>query len=57
MLIGWTQEMLILFEKLVKRYTILVEEWVDPSFCVITLHNMLHITEDIVRFGLADNYW
>ena len=55
--IGWTKDMLILFEKIVKRFVVLVEEWIDPSFCVITTHNLLHISEDIKRFGLPDNYW
>ena len=39
------------------RFVILLEEWVSPNQCTITAHNLLHIKDDIKRFGHPDNYW
>ena len=25
--------------------------------CVVTLHNLIHLSKDIKRFGPLDNYW
>ena len=26
-------------------------------FCVVTLHNLLHLPEDIANFSTLDNFW
>jgi len=54
---GWSTEMIANFTRLCWRYCILVEEAYGESECVITLHSLTHIPEDIMRFGSPDNYW
>lgn len=54
---GWTSNMITLLERLVQRHNILFEEVAGLEKCVITLHNLLHIPEDIYRFSAPDNYW
>ena len=54
---GWTIEMIENFRRLCWRYCILVEEACGDSECVITLHSLTHVPEDIMRFGSPDNYW
>ena len=39
------------------RFTILIEEWVGKDQYTVSLHNLKHVKEDIVRFGHPDNYW
>ena len=39
------------------RFVVLLEEWVNPDQCTITAHNLIHIVDDIERFGHPDNYW
>lgn len=56
-LTGWTLEMIENFRRLCWRYCILVEETYGDSECVVTLHSVTHVTEDIMRFGSPDNYW
>ena len=54
---GWTIEMIENFRRLCWRYCILVEEAYGDSECVITLHSLTHVPEDIMRFGSPDNFW
>ena len=54
---GWTIEMIENFRRLCWRYCILVEEAYGEPECVITLHSLTHVPEDIMRFGSPDNYW
>lgn len=54
---GWQQADLILFHNIVRRFLILLEEWIGEKQCVITSHNLIYIVDDIKRFGLPDNYW
>ena len=54
---GWTIEMIENFKRLCWKYCILVEEAYGESECVITLHSLTHVAEDIMRFGSPDNYW
>jgi len=54
---GWTAEELNLFDNIVKRYLVLLEEWSGEKQCVITSHNLIHFVDDIKRFGLSANYW
>ena len=54
---GWTIEMIENFKQLCWKYCILVEEAYGESECVITLHSLTHVAEDIMRFGSPGNYW
>lgn len=54
---GWTFEMIETFQKLCWRYCILVEETYGISECLITLHSLTHLPEDITRFSSPDNFW
>ena len=53
----WTLEMIENFGRLCWRYCILVEETYGDCECVVTLHSVTHVTEDIMRFGSPNNYW
>ena len=54
---GWSKEMIDNFEYLCWRYCILVEEAYGIPECLITLHTLTHVPEDIRRFSSPDNYW
>lgn len=54
---GWTNEDIELFENVAWRHNILSEETFGLSACVITEHNLIHVSEDIYRFSSPDNYW
>lgn len=54
---GWTVEMIETFQKLCWRYCILIEETYDVSECLMTLHSLIHLPEDIARFSSPDNFW
>ena len=54
---GWTAESLDLLQRLIWRHNILTEENEGFSRCVISMHNLLHLNEDIMRFSSPDNYW
>ena len=54
---GWTRDMVDNFTRLCWRYCILVEESYGITECVITLHGLTHVPEDIMRFSGPDNYW
>lgn len=53
---GWSHEDVHLFEKLAIRYTILIEEKRSLASCVVTAHNLVHISDDAMRFSHPDNY-
>lgn len=53
---GWTPDMITLLQRLVQRH-IFFEEVAGLENCVITVHNLLHMSEDIARFSAPDNYW
>lgn len=55
--VGWTKNDVQLFDKLAKRYCVLVEELLGVQQCVVTGHNLQHLCEDIKRFSSPDNYW
>ena len=46
-----------ILKKLIERHNILTEEVEGLKSCVVTLHNLLHLPEDVNRFGSPDNYW
>ena len=54
---GWTAMSLELLKRLIWRHSILTEEIEGFTNCTITLHNLMHLPEDIHRFSSPDNYW
>ena len=54
---GLTADDKEILRKLIARHNILTEEAEGLKSCVVTLHNLLHLPEDINRFGSPDNYW
>lgn len=53
---GWTHEMLQLAKHLILRHNILTEEVQGLKSCHVTVHNLLHLLDDIKRFSSPDNY-
>ncbi len=53
---GFTDDNIQLLSKLVKRHNGLVEETRGLRHCVVTLHNLEHIAEDIQRFSSPENF-
>ena len=54
---GMSSTDLMLLKQLILRHNVLTEEREGMKSCVITLHNLLHIPDDIIRFSTPDNYW
>lgn len=54
---GWTQDMIKLHQNLAWQLNILVEEVQGLAVCTISMHNLLHIHEDILNFSAPDNIW
>ena len=54
---GWTQQMLDDHQKLSLRLNVKVEEIQGLQMCTISLHNLLHISEDVYNFSATDNTW
>ena len=54
---GWTPESVDLLRMLIWRHNILTEEVEGFQNCTITLHNLLHLVDDIKRFSSPDNFW
>lgn len=54
---GWSHDEAALFCILAKRFLILSEESMGITACTITAHNLLHVSEDAMRFSHPDNYW
>lgn len=54
---GWNESMIELHRKLAWRLNILIEECQGLKMCTISLHNLVHIHEDIINFSSPDNYW
>lgn len=54
---GWSTNMIENFNRLCWRYCILVEETYGTSECLMTLHSLTHLSEDIERFSSPDNFW
>ncbi|KAK3730443.1 hypothetical protein QZH41_012645 [Actinostola sp. cb2023] len=54
---GWTDSMIQNFKSLAWRYCILFEEEYGTDACVINLHNLTHLSDDVHRFSSPDNYW
>jgi len=49
--------MIELHRKLAWRLTIQIEEIQGLHMCMISVHNLIHIHEDIINFSSPDNYW
>ena len=54
---GWTDEMIEMHRKLAQRINVKIEEDQGLEMCTISVHNMIHIHEDIINFSATDNYW
>ena len=54
---GWSPDDATLFDIIAKRYLILTEESMGLTACTITIHNLLHVREDAMRFSHSDNFW
>ena len=54
---GISGGMLKLLDKLIWRHNILSEEIEGEKMCVISLHNLVHLPDDIKRFSSSDNFW
>ena len=54
---AWTREMAEMFQKLCWRFCIMVEETYGTTECLITLHSLVHLPDDIQRFSSPDNFW
>ena len=53
---GWNEKDTLTFHDMLARYTILLEEECGITNCVITLHSLTHLKEDIRNFAGTDNY-
>lgn len=53
---GWTEGDANTFFDICARYAIFVEETYGITSCTISLHNLLHLEEDICNFSGLDNY-
>lgn len=53
---GWS-EGIVFYCICILRYCILCEEQYGANACVINLHNLTHLPEDIQRFSARDNFW
>ena len=53
---GWTDDDSELIIRLIKRHNIITEESEGLKSCVVSLHNLLHLPEDIANFSTLDNY-
>ena len=49
--------MIQMHKRLAKRINVTIEEAQGLDMCSISVHNMLHIHEDILHFSATDNYW
>jgi len=54
---GWSPESLQLLNKLIWRHNALTEEVEGLKNCTITLHNLIHLPDDIQRHSSPDNFW
>ena len=54
---GWTKDDIDLLRNLITKHNILTEEVEGITSCVITLHSLIHMPEEIERFSSPDNYW
>ena len=49
--------MIEMHRKLAQRINVKIEETQGLDMCTVSVHDMLHIHEDIINFSTTDNYW
>ena len=54
---GWDDQMIEMQKVLAKRINVEIEETQGLDMCTISVHNLLHVHEDIMNFSATDNYW
>ena len=54
---GWNDDMIEMHKKLAQGINVKIEEAQGLDMCSVSVHNMLHIHEDILNFSATDNYW
>ena len=53
---GWSDEMIEMHRKLAQRINVKIEETQGLDMCTVSVHNMLHVHEDIINFSATANY-
>ena len=53
---GWNNDMIEMHKKLAQRINVKIEEAQGLDMCSISVHNMLHIHEDILNFSATDKF-
>lgn len=54
---GWSFDDVRLFDNVAKRFNNLLEELWGLTSCRVTVHNLMHIGDDTLRFSQPDCYW
>lgn len=54
---GRNDDMIEMHKKLAQGINVKIEEAQGLDMCSVSVHNMLHIHEDILNFSATDNYW
>ena len=54
---GWTVDSPAVFQQIVLRYNIVLEESQGLRACHVVNHNLTHIRKDVLNFGAPENYW
>ena len=49
--------MIEMHKVLAKGINVKIEETQGLDLCTISVHNLLHVHEDIFNFSATDNYW
>ena len=53
---GWSDEMIEMHRKLAQRINVKIEETQGLDMYTVSVHNMLHVHEDIINFSATANY-
>ena len=54
---GWTEEAANTLHRFCLRHNILLEESNGLQACKVIVHNLVHLKDNVQRFGSLDNYW
>lgn len=54
---GWDDQMIEMHKVQAKRINVKFEETQGLDMCTISVHNLLHVHEDILNFSATYNYW
>ena len=52
----WSLDLVKAHQNLSVKLNVICEEVFGLEFCTISLHNLIHIHEDILNFGMTDNF-